>query len=95
MPAQRRDAPALFIFCEGKGLPVIEKQPMFCNEREAVVDVLVEKAKPRRGSTQSAACTPIHCNAVAECPRTTFCRFVNPLTTRNPLVPVPETADAS
>ena len=56
---------------------MIQQKKMYCTEKEIEVDVLVD-VKAR--STTIAAC-----NNMLYCEATTFCRFVNPLTTRNPL----------
>lgn len=64
---------------------MIEKKEMHCQERNMAVEALVEKKKGRDA-------TPISCTRMMECDRTTFCRFVNPLTTRTPLADTPEEA---
>lgn len=61
---------------------MIQKEQMHCKERGTAVDVLVEirqtgKAAPTR--------TCLNCMAMTGCAPTSFCRFVNPLTTRSPL----------
>lgn len=57
---------------------MIEKKDLFCQLREENVEALVEN---KRGKEP----TPVSCTKMIECDRTAFCRFVNPLTTRNPL----------
>ena len=63
---------------------MILKQTAYCTVRNMTVETLVEETKVggRKATVQR---TPLTCARMAECPRTTFCRFVNPLTTRVPL----------
>ncbi len=73
---------------------MIEKRKMHCTLQNKQVDSLVEIRKAR--SAKAGEAMPINCERAFECSRTTFCRFVNPLTTRNPLVPTePTVATAS
>lgn len=58
---------------------MISKENIFCQELKGTVEVLVESKK---GKVRN----PVSCTKAFECSRTTFCRFVNPLTTRIPLV---------
>ena len=70
---------------------MIAKESMFCEERQAVVGVLVEVAKSTKGNP---AHHPIGCDSAHNCKRTVFCRFVNPLTVRTPLAPLPADGQA-
>ncbi|MBN2712199.1 MAG: hypothetical protein JXR97_07145 [Planctomycetes bacterium] len=70
---------------------MISKEEIFCHERKIKVEALVETKK--KGKEQLK--TPISCTKMLECARTTFCRFVNPLTTRNPLVQADEKEEVS
>lgn len=56
---------------------MIEQEKMYCTEKAKEVDILVERTARKK---EIAAC-----NNMLYCEATTFCRFVNPLTTRNPL----------
>ncbi len=53
---------------------------LYCQEKKKVVEVLSE------GQDK----LPMTCNEMLFCEGTTFCRYVNPLTTRNPLKAVDE-----
>jgi len=64
---------------------MIKKIKAYCSIRQTTVDALVEDSKVRVGKSTAIRRIPLSCGRVAECPKTTFCRFVNPLTTRNPL----------
>lgn len=56
---------------------MIVQEKMFCTEKEKNVDVLLEITARKKDIAA--------CNNMLYCEATTFCRFVNPLTTRNPL----------
>ncbi len=56
---------------------MIIQEKMYCSEKNEEVDVLVE-ITPRKKEIAA-------CNNMLYCEATTFCRFVNPLTVRNPL----------
>jgi len=57
---------------------MIKKEKAFCAEKNEAVEAIVRGG--RGGSREAVSCT-----CMARCAKTTFCRFVNPLTTRNPL----------
>lgn len=56
---------------------MIAQERHYCQEKAKAVDVLVEK----KGGKSAV----VGCNHMLFCDGTTFCRFVNPLTNRNPL----------
>ena len=56
---------------------MIVQEKMFCTEKKQEVEVLVEITARKKDIAA--------CNNMLYCEATTFCRFVNPLTTRNPL----------
>ena len=56
----------------------------FCEIHKKNVEVLMVKLKKTKGT--DGALTPVRCQSASECPRSSFCRFVNPLTTRLPVV---------
>lgn len=56
---------------------MLTKDSFFCQEKKKNVEALVEK--------KGGICNPMTCTEMLSCAATTFCRFVNPLTTRNPL----------
>jgi hypothetical protein len=58
---------------------------MYCQVCEEEVQAMVEQRKVRRAGQTMTVKTPLSCERVKVCPRTAFCRFVNPLSTRNPL----------
>ena len=59
---------------------MLSKDSFFCQEKKKTVEALVEK--------KGGNCNPMTCTEMLACPATTFCRFVNPLTPRNPLKPL-------
>ncbi len=56
---------------------MIVQEKMYCTEKNIEVDVLKEITSRKKDIAA--------CNNMLYCEATTFCRFVNPLTTRNPL----------
>lgn len=64
---------------------MVHKEECFCEIRNGTVVAIVEESPTGRGRSRRITRHPIACTGVGSCPRTTFCRFVNPLTTRNPL----------
>lgn len=56
---------------------MLAKNSFFCQEKQKNVKALVDK--------KTAHQAPMTCTEMLSCAATTFCRFVNPLTTRNPL----------
>ncbi len=70
---------------------MISREQCFCEVRKTNVIAYVEESARNRGRKQPSSRNPVACAESSTCPRTAFCRFVNPLTTRNPLTP----ADAS
>ncbi len=74
---------------------MIVKQQVYCSEKGIWVEALLEERTVRAGGDTVTTRTPLSCTRMAECSRTLFCRFVNPLTTRNPLEIPDETPAAS
>lgn len=65
-----------------------------CEIRGAEVEILMVKMK--KAKQKESVLTPFRCQQSADCPRSAFCRFVNPLTTRLPVVfSAPGKAEAS
>lgn len=62
---------------------MLSQEQLYCTQRETMVEVLVESQSQGKNARQKKR--PVSCARACECPKTTFCRFVNPLTTRNPL----------
>lgn len=65
-------------------MSLIDKRTGFCEVLQKQVEILmvaVKKTKSRPATT-----TPVRCQSSQTCPRGSFCRFVNPLTTRVPVV---------
>lgn len=56
----------------------------FCGIQNKNVEVLMIKLKTKQ--KKNDAMTPVRCQNASECPKSSFCRFVNPLTTRMPVV---------
>lgn len=61
---------------------MIAMEDRVCQETGKTVQALVETRNPGKPSEVKE---PLSCTQMAACAKTTFCRFVNPLTTRNPL----------
>ncbi len=68
---------------------MLKKKKIYCGERKALVDALVDEKILKNGTVEV---TVMSCMDTAVCARTTFCRFVNPLTVRNPLDPAAKEA---
>lgn len=71
---------------------MIKKAQLLCNEVGHPVDVLVTVRTTRKDGRLVETPTPLSCQRAEQCSRTVACRFINPLTTRNPLTAVPEEA---
>lgn len=50
----------------------------------------------KKGKAKDSVKTPLRCQSSAECPRSAFCKFVNPLSNRIPVDfgPAGDTAEA-
>ena len=64
-------------------MDLMQKVTGFCEIRGREVEILMVKMKKAR--QKQAVSTPVRCHCSGDCPRTSFCRFVNPLTTRLPV----------
>lgn len=64
---------------------MLKKEELLCTEKGCRVTAYVEEKTSRRGGKIVRETNALSCSGMTKCPRTTFCRFVNPLTTRNPL----------
>ncbi|MBN1257013.1 MAG: hypothetical protein JXA52_04840 [Planctomycetes bacterium] len=60
---------------------MISKRECFCAEQQVTVEAIVEEKKKTGELTYKF----LRCGHSSKCCKSTFCRFVNPLTTRNPL----------
>ena len=63
---------------------MFEKVTGRCQLKNSSVEILyaaLTKGKPGAAATK----TPIRCTASAECPKSAFCKFVNPLSNRIPV----------
>lgn len=65
---------------------MIAKETLHCQELKQDVEALVEQKTVGKGKAAEVQKHAVSCTRMLTCDRTTFCRFVNPLTTRNPLV---------
>ena len=63
---------------------MFDKKEAFCQAANATVRVWCQDGSDR--GAFPAASRVLRCERSVQCPKTTFCRFVNPLTTRSPLV---------
>lgn len=64
-------------------MELFEKARGRCEIRGMDVEILMvtlKKTKQKEGTK-----TPVRCQSASECPKSSFCRFVNPLTTRIPV----------
>lgn len=64
-------------------MEMFEKVGGHCQIRNCGVEILFVKLKKTKG--KSGAKMPIRCQSSVECPRNTFCKFVNPLTNHMPV----------
>ena len=65
------------------GMELFEKVTGHCEIRGKDVDILMVQLK--KSKQKAGVRTPVRCQSSSECPRSAFCRFVNPLTTRLPV----------
>lgn len=64
-------------------MELFEKVTGHCQLRDSDVEILfvtLKKSKQKAGVR-----TPIRCQSASECSRSSFCKFVNPLTNRIPV----------
>ena len=71
---------------------MISKKACFCQLTEHRVEAIVEELVKGRGKARETIATILDCTASTKCSKSSFCRFVNPLTTRNPLEILDEAA---
>lgn len=64
-------------------MEMFEKVTGLCEIRKTQVEILFVKLK--KAKQKVGVRTPIRCQSSGECPRSAFCKFVNPLTTRIPV----------
>ncbi len=64
-------------------MELFEKLVGRCEIRGADVEITMIKMKKAR--QKNAVLTPFRCQHSSECAKSSFCRFVNPLTTRLPV----------
>ncbi len=64
-------------------MDLLEKMRGRCQIREQDVDILFVTLK--KGKIKQGAKTPVRCQSSGECPRSAFCKFVNPLTNHIPV----------
>jgi hypothetical protein len=62
---------------------MFEKVTAHCQHRNSDVEILFVDLK--KGKAKESAKTPIRCQSSAECPKSAFCKFVNPLSNRIPV----------
>lgn len=64
-------------------MELLEKVGGHCEIRGMAVEILMLKMKKAK---QKEECrTPVRCQNSSSCPKSSFCRFVNPLTTHLPV----------
>ena len=62
---------------------MFEKVTGHCQLRNGAVELLFVNLK--KGKGKEGTKTPIRCQSSAECPKSAFCKFVNPLSNRIPV----------
>lgn len=62
---------------------MFEKVTARCQLKNSDVEIIFVELK--KGKSKDAARTPIRCQSSAECPKSAFCKFVNPLSNRIPV----------
>lgn len=79
--------------CEKEETNMFDKVVGHCQIRGCDVDILFVNLKKTKGKAGSKM--PIRCQSSYECPRNTFCKFVNPLTNHMPVVLKNEAGNAA
>lgn len=64
-------------------MDLFDRKRGYCEIQDAFVEILLLKQKKNRQKNPAPA--PVRCQNSAACPKSVFCRFVNPLTTRLPV----------
>lgn len=64
-------------------MELFEKVSGHCDIRGCQVEILMVKLK--KSKQKAGTLTPVRCQSSGECSKSSFCRFVNPLTTRIPV----------
>ncbi len=64
-------------------MDMFEKVQGHCQLRNCEVEILYVTLK--KGKSKNGVKTPVRCQNAGECPRSSFCKFVNPLTTHFPV----------
>lgn len=62
---------------------MFDKVSGHCRIRESDVEILFVKLK--KAKAKAGAKTPIRCQSSSECPKSAFCKFVNPLANHIPV----------
>mgnify|MGYP001809931862 CR=1 FL=1 len=63
----------------------ISKMDCFCSLKDTTVTAMVNLYRTGKGAKASEQATIIMCDGAAKCGKTDYCKFVNPLSNRNPL----------
>lgn len=74
-------------------MDMFEKVGGHCQIRNCGVEILFVKLKKTKG--KSGAKMPVRCQSSGECARSTFCKFVNPLTNHIPVDLKKQTGDTA
>ncbi len=69
---------------------MIGKKKCFCDTKAIEVMAIVEEISKTRKKSDGTIITYLNCDNAKSCDKETFCKFVNPLTTRIPLLPLEE-----
>lgn len=62
---------------------MFEKVSGHCQLRNISVEVVFVDL--RKGKAKDGVKTPVRCQSASECPKSAFCKFVNPLSNRIPV----------
>lgn len=74
----------------------MEQRPVECQIRQATVNVTWMKMRQGKGAKATVEHRPFACDHASRCPKSSLCRFVNPLSNRYPFpqaLPTPPTPD--
>lgn len=64
-------------------MELMQKVTGHCEVRGCDVEIIMVRLK--KSKQKESVLTPLRCQSSSKCPKSAFCRFVNPLTTRIPV----------
>lgn len=63
----------------------IMKTDCYCALKETTVTAMIQAHRTGKGKNTSEQLTVIMCDGATQCNKSDYCKFVNPLSNRNPL----------